>query len=398
MGPVICEIAGQTVVHDMKGAVSAPDWPPLTEGEMHTLADEFAALGRPLRLLWHSPRPFSAAALVQTAETTVFVKRHDSRVRDVASLLEEHRFISHLRAQGALVPAVLPSRRNGTAVRIDRWTYEVHELAPGVDAYREAHSWTPVRSLDQARSLGSALARMHVAAAGFDAPERRARPLLAGLDIVGSARPAQALEHYVMRRPAVASFLDSTNWRQRMLEAMEPTHALLRPLVASLDPMWVHNDWHASNMFWTDHSAQAQVSAAIDFGLCNRGVAVADLATALERNTIAWLELDLREQADAGSIGRAPLARALVQGYCAVRPLQPIERVALPLFLRLAHVEYALSEVDYFHGVVGNDANARLAYPQFLLGHIEWFGTHHGRQYLEALHGVLQEGDKRAAA
>jgi hypothetical protein len=125
---------------------------------------------------------------------------------------------------------------------------------------------------------------------------------------------------------------------------------------------------------------------------------VADLATALERNTIAWLELDLREQADAGSIGRAPLARALVQGYCAVRPLQPIERVALPLFLRLAHVEYALSEVDYFHGVVGNDANARLAYPQFLLGHIEWFGTHHGRQYLEALHGVLQEGDKRAAA
>jgi len=398
MKPMICDAGGQTLVHDMKGAVSAPDWPPLTEREMHALADEYVALDRPLRFLWHSPRPFSSAALVQTASATVFVKRHDVRVRDVANLLEEHRFIAHLRAQGASVPAVIPSRHSDTAVAIDRWTYEVHELASGVDAYREAHSWTPVRSLDHAWALGSALAQMHLAAGGFDAPARLARPLLAGLDIVGSAHLAQALEQFVMQRPAVAAFLGSTSWRDRILEALDPTHALLRPLLSLLDPLWVHNDWHASNMFWTDQSVHAQVSAIIDFGLCNRGVAVADLATALERNTIAWLELDWCKKEDADAIGRAPLAQALVRGYCTVRPLQPVEREALPLFLCLAHVEYALSEVQYFHGVVGSDANARLAYPEFLLGHIQWFGSRHGRQYIEALRDVLQGGGHRAAA
>lgn len=393
-----CRVVDKTAAHDMKGALTAPDWPPLTGSEMHALADVFAAFDRPRRLLWHSPRPFSAAALVQTASATVFVKRHDARVRNVASLLEEHRFIAHLRARGSLVPAVMPSRRNGTAVAIDRWTYEVHELAAGVDAYREAHSWTPVRSLGHARALGSALAHMHLAAGGFDAPARQPRPLLAGLDIVGSAHLATALEHFVTQRPAVAAFLGTSNWRDRVLEALEPIHALLRPMLSSLDPLWVHNDWHASNLFWTDQSAHAQVSAIIDFGLCNRGIAVADLATALERNTIAWLELDVCAQDAVAGIGRVPLMQALVQGYCAVRPLQSIEREALPLFLCLAHVEYALSEVEYFHGVVGNDANARLAYRDFLLGHIQWFRARGGRQYLEALRAALQGGNKRAAA
>lgn len=394
-----CNFAGETAVHGMKGTLSAPDWAPLTDDELRALADKFAVLVCPLRLLWRSPRPFSAAALVQTASGTVFfVKRHDSRVRDVSSLLEEHRFIAHLRAHGILVPGVIPSRCNDTAVAIDRWTYEVHELAPGVDAYRQAHSWTPVRSIGQARALGSALARMHLAAIGFDAPARLPRPLMAGLDIVGSVNLASALERFVMQRPAVAAFLGGANWRERVLEALDPTHALLRPLLSSLDPLWVHNDWHASNLFWTDQSANAQVSAIIDFGLCNRGVAMADLATALERNTIAWLEFDLPAQQDVGAIGRAPLAQALLQGYSTVRPLQPIEREALPLFLSLAHVEYALSEVEYFHEIVGNDANARLAYPDFLLGHVAWFDSHHGRQYVEALRSVLESGDGRAAA
>ena len=399
MRPTICNDAGEAAVHDMKGALSVPDWPALTDSEVHALADEFAALVHPLRLLWRSPRPFSAAALVQTGGGSVFfIKRHDSRVRDLAGLREEHRFIAHLRTRGAPVPAVIASHRNDTAVAIDRWSYEVHELAPGVDAYREAHSWTPVRSLGQARALGSALAQMHLAATDFDAPTRPPRPLMAGLEIVGSAQLSQALEHFVMRRPAVAAFLGQANWRDRVLEALEPTHALLRPLLSSLDPLWVHNDWHASNLFWTDESAHAQVSAIIDFGLCNRGVAVADLATALERNTIAWLELDLRAREDTGEIGRAPLAQALLHGYCAVRPLQPVEREALPLFLSLAHVEYAFSEVEYFHGIVGSDANARLAYPDFLLGHVEWFDSYHGRKYIEALRGALRSAGRLVAA
>ncbi len=126
--------------------------------------------------------------------------------------------------------------------------------------------------------------------------------------------------------------------------------------------------------------------AAIDFGLCNRGWAVADLATALERNTIAWLD-------PGDDRGRPALARALIAGYDAVRPLSPAERLALPLLMSLAHVEYALSEVDYFHGVLANDANAALAYPKFLVGHIDWFAGARGRDYLAALRATLAMSD-----
>jgi hypothetical protein len=140
------------------------------------------------------------------------------------------------------------------------------------------------------------------------------------------------------------------------------------------------------------------VRAIIDFGLCNRGCAVADLATALERNTIAWLELPPEAAAgtpaDGGAeasrdIGRLPLALALLEGYGSIRALTVAERHALPHLMALAHVEYALSEVDYFHGVVANDANARLACPGFLVGHVRWFEGRHGRDYLGALRSAV---------
>jgi len=119
---------------------------------------------------------------------------------------------------------------------------------------------------------------------------------------------------------------------------------------------------------------------------------VVDLATALERNTVAWLDLEEDPREAGGAIGRVVLAQAILDGYCAVRALHPAERQALPLLMPLAHVEYALSEVDYFHGVLANAHNARLAYPKFLLGHVRWFGGRHGRDYLAGLRRWLRSG------
>jgi len=384
--------AGEATVHGMQAEPAAPDWPRLGQGELDALARELPVLLGASRPLWHSPRPFSAAARVQTAHGEFFVKRHDARVRDVASLEEEHRFLGHLRAQALAVPRVVPGRSGATAIAMAGWTYEVHELAAGVDLYRDAHSWTPVRGAHHARALGRALAQLHLAAAGYQAPARLPRPLLASFDIVGAADLAASLDRFVNARPAVAAYLGASGWRDRMLGALGPAHARLRPLLPALAPCWVHNDWHASNVFWTDRSAQAQVQSVIDFGLSNLGVAVADLATALERNTIAWLELDEQAAAGAGAggVGSAPLAQALLDGYCGVRPLDSTERQALLPLLALAHVEYALSEVDYFHGVVGNAFNASLAYHKFLLGHVQWFAGRHGREYLAALRRWLR--------
>jgi Ser/Thr protein kinase RdoA (MazF antagonist) len=390
----------------MDGGLAAGDWPLISCAELERLARFAPALSTPLQVTWHSPRPFSAAALVRSVAGEVFVKRHDPRVRDVASLLEEHRYAAHLRANDLEVAQVLTLRDSEgvatTALAFDGWTYEVHAPAPGIDLYAQAHSWTPARCTGHAHALGRALAQLHLAAAGFSAPPRQRRPLLPSFEIVGATDLTAALDRFLQERPVVARFVGAPG-RAAILRALEPWHAALRPLLPALAPLWVHNDWHASNAFWSTTGEQAQVRCVLDFGLCNLGRAVVDLATALERNTIAWLELDRSGMPSTPSqggrripvrsdIGRLPLALALLEGYASLRPLTLAERCALPLVLPLAHVEYALSEVDYFCGVVGNAHNAALAYPGFLLGHVRWFEGSEGHDYLAGLRRVLDAG------
>jgi len=113
------------------------------------------------------------------------------------------------------------------------------------------------------------------------------------------------------------------------------------------------------------------VAAAFDFGLANRAFAVYDLAMALERSTIAWLDLAESGQAAAD----LDAIDALLDGYESVRPLSPAETAALAEVLPVVHVEYALSELEYFADVVDSAANADLAYEGYLLGHAGWFST-----------------------
>jgi Ser/Thr protein kinase RdoA (MazF antagonist) len=366
------------------------DWPPITTEELRRLARHAPCLGAAPSVLWRSPRPFSAAARVGGRDGEVFVKRHDARVRKASAVLEEHAFLAHLHTRGAAVPRVLPlvgaDGQPTTALELSGAVYELHSLAPGVDLYGDAHSWSPVRSVAHAAALGAALAALHRAAEGYTAPARAPRPLMGGFDVAGAADAAQGLDGYLARRPALAAYLDRppaaavgpVPGRAPIVQAIAPWLERLQPWRAQLPPLWVHNDLHASNAFWSEAGAAAQVRCVVDFGLCNLGCAMADLAIALERNTIAWLEA-------GGELGRPDLARALVRGYQAVRPLGAAERAALPLLLPLCQVEFALSELDYFVNVVQEWGNAALAHPAFLLGHIAWFGTANGRAYLDAL-------------
>src|SRR5439155_6570293 len=98
---------------------------------------------------------------------------------------------------------------------------------------------------------------------------------------------------------------------------------------------------------------------------------------ALERAVVSWL--DLPETGTA----TADLAAAafLLDGYQTVRPLTEAEAVTLPLLLPVVHVEYALSEADYFTSVAISAANADLAY-EYLIGHARWVGQPPGAPLL----------------
>src|ERR1700739_161381 len=103
---------------------------------------------------------------------------------------------------------------------------------------------------------------------------------------------------------------------------------------------------------WSDASVQAQTVAVIDFGLADRTTAVHDLAHAIDRSIVDWLGLGKHPRAPGGVGGHYDPLFALLDGYESVRPLARDEALALAPITALCHVEFALSETDYFLSVL----------------------------------------------
>jgi Ser/Thr protein kinase RdoA (MazF antagonist) len=418
------------LVHGMGKDLVVPDWSPLASAEVHLVLARYPQPGGDEMIIWRSPRPMSAAGLIRRGGVDLFVKRHHVRVRTPAQLAVEHAFIGHLRARGLAAPAVLRTADGATATQDGDFVYEVHEVAGGLDLYRDALSWTPYTSLGHAHSAGTALARLHQAAERFPLPARVPAVLTGGCEIIVSNDPPAEIKWLAGCRPGLAGYLDGRAWPDDLARHVLPAIRRAAPLLAGLPRQWGHGDWHPSNLTWSSDRADAVVAGVFDFGLANRTYAVHDLAMALERATVSWLDLtdpdltaaaltgadlagadltgaDLTEPdlgadlmgpartgADPAGPGAAGPGRAeadldaidaFLDGYEAVRPLTGAEAAALPEVFPVVHVEYALSEVEYFADVVSSPANADLAYDGYLLGHAAWFATPDGAAVLDHL-------------
>jgi Ser/Thr protein kinase RdoA (MazF antagonist) len=364
------------LVHGLAGDLVSPDWPPLTDEEARWIGERWA-LPWPAdpRVLWRSPRPLSAAGLVGAADAAVFVKRHDPRVRGQQSLALEHRFAQHLRDAGLEAPAVLSTPDGQTSLLRDATAvYEVHAVAPGVDLYRDAESWTGFRARDHARAAGALLAQLHLASIEIELAARPFGPIIDCDEIVAAADPLAALDALVGARPGLAAGLTPHRWRHEIGDALGPWLAETSRHVGRLPRAWTHGDWHPSNLTW---SADGAPVAVLDLGLSNRTTPVRDVAIAVERSCVSWLKP--APLADLGAVD------ALLGGYTAARPLSDAEWAALPELVATAHVEFALSEVEYYAGVLRSPERAEIAYRDYLIGHARWFATAAGRSLLDAL-------------
>jgi Ser/Thr protein kinase RdoA (MazF antagonist) len=383
-------MSATTKAHGLDGSLVEPDWRALNLVELRAILALFPDLGEPTQIISVSPRPFSAAAVVAASkndgtERLVFIKRLHRSVRDREGLLEEHRFLSHLLAHGAPVPRVLASAAGETAIETGEWAYEVHEISPGIDLYQDAISWTPFRCADHSYSAGAALARLHLAAQGFDAPPRKPRPLVASFSIFSGSDPAAEIKRYLAARPSLAGHKAVHDCAAQALELLAPFHAELLPHLATLAPLWTHNDLHASNLFWNDADPDASATAIIDFGLADRTNAVHDIAHAIERNMIEWLAL-VNDPAHPDNVPiHLDHLEALLAGYESIHPLSSDESRALAPMVALCHAEFALSEADYFLGVLRSEEKAQMAYDGWLVGHARWFRSAAGRKLLEFL-------------
>lgn len=357
----------------------AADWPPIVAADIAALRAQFPQLAMNAQPRWHSPRPLSAAALVDGVQGLLFLKRHHRSVRSAAVLEEEHRFIAHLAAAGLPVASVLAARSGHTAIEHGPWTYELHALAAGDDLYRDAASWTLLTDTGQARAAGAMLARLHRAAAGHHAPQRSTHLLVARDDLIRADDPVAALKADLGQRPGLARYLARIPWEAQLRRDVLPWHSGLAARLRDEPRLWAHNDWHVSNLLWQ----HGTVSSVLDFGLASPTSAVFDLATAIERNAVAWLELE--RGADAV---RIDVALALLDGYRQVLPLSSARVHLLADLLPIVHFDFALSEVEYFEGITGSTANADVAWQPFMLGHAAWFRTAPGQALLQALHAA----------
>jgi Ser/Thr protein kinase RdoA (MazF antagonist) len=369
--------------HGIDGTLVKPDWPPLTLDEVRPILARFPHDIAPTRILTVSPRPFSAASVVATRHGRVFVKRHARAIRDREGLLEEHRFLSHLIANGAAVPRVLANEDGETAIMIGEWTYEVHQAPLAVDLYREALSWTPFLNPSHAHAAGVALAQLHVASQGYLAPRRLGRPLVAGFTIFATDNPHAALSNYIADHPSLAAFPAAEQHAHEALALLEPFHQELRPYLRALPPLWTHNDLHASNILWTS-DADPRAAAIIDFGLADCTNVAHDLAQTIERNIVDWLALQPSSTATNPRVD-LPALHALLKGYESVRPLADAEAAAVAPMAALCHAEFALSEADYFLGVLHSEPKALIALNDYLVGHARWFRSEAGSALLAAI-------------
>ena len=354
----------------------AADWPPISTADLAWLRQRFPQLDADSQPHWHSPRPLSAAAIVNGTRGPVFIKRHHHSVRSAACLEEEHHFIVHLAAAGVPVVQVLAAADGRTAVEHGEWTFELHAVGVGEDLYRDAVSWSLLTDVAQAREAGRMLARLHCAAASYHAPQRSTHLLVARDDLIRADDPIAAIKAELPTRPGLARYLARIPWETQLRREVLPWHAGLAQRLRDEPRLWAHNDWHVSNLLWRD----GQVSTVLDFGLASPTSALFDLATAIERNAVAWLELERGLEAV-----RIDIALALLDGYREVQPLSAARVQLLADLLPMVHFDFALSEVEYFEGITGSTANADVAWQPFTLGHPAWFHSEAGQGLLQAL-------------
>ena len=293
-------------------------------------------------------------------------------------MAEEHRFLAHLQRRDLPVPAVIAGHDGLTVTTIGDWVYEVLEHVSGIDLYRDTLSWEPLEHTSHAHAAGRALAKLHEAASSYQAAQRQTHILVARSELIRAANPITTLQAQLPHRPALADYLKHRDWADELSAAMHPWHARAASRLASLPPLWTHGDWHASNLSWSLEGDRVEVRAVFDFGLSALNFALFDLATAIERNAIAWLELDY-------NAAKPDIARALIAGYREQIPLSTADIHLLAELLPLVHVDFALSEVGYYHAITCSKANADLAYDGFLLGHAAWFRSDAGQALLDTI-------------
>ncbi|MFT4021419.1 MAG: phosphotransferase [Acinetobacter sp.] len=374
--------------HGMGTAWEQKDWAHLSELDVQQLQQHFSDLQGHADIIWRSPRPFSSAALIQVNQHRYFVKRSHRSFRKAEDLIQEHQFIAHLAQKGLAVPKVLIANHGFSAIEIGEWSYEVHHQAQGVDIYADHQSWKPFFFKQHAHAAGQILAKMHLAALDYTAvPPRSAQYLVSNQQLLEYPNIVEAIVNRIEHSPALTAYFHDKSLDQNLLVQLQHFHQPIHARIVAQPKLWTHNDLHASNLLWSSDAETAQITAVIDFGLSDCNSIAYDIAVTIERNFIDWLQYYENKEITVDEQGLQAFILAYLSEY------KPVDALRLvPQLLPIVHVDFAISELEYFMGITHNVNHADAAYFDWLIGHTQWFVGEQGQAFLARLTAQIEQG------
>lgn len=243
--------------------------------------------------------------LVETTRRRFILTLYERRI-DTADLPFFLGLLDHLAAKGCAVPRTIHARGGARWLEVDGKAAALIEFMPGV--------WPTQPTPRQARAVGAAQARVHVAARDFDrvranrlAPSDNARTLAAC-----GEQALAAIDRELPRTIALAAET-ARDWPDQL------------PVSA------VHTDLFPDNVLMLGD----EVSGIIDFYFACTDAMAYDLAV----THAAW-------SFDESANYQAEIGRSLIEGYESVRQLEPHERSALPLLARGACLRFVASRAQ----------------------------------------------------
>ena len=244
--------------------------------------------------------------LLETTGGRFILTMYERRI-DIAQLPFFLGLLDHLAAAGCAVPATIHDRSGAALREVDGKAVALIEFLPGVSPNEP----TPA----QARAVGAALARVHLAAKDF-APQRAndlaPKDTSAILDKCGT----DAL----------------TSIGAALSEAAERAHRVAENWPDDLPRSIIHSDLFPDNVLMLGD----EVSGMIDFYFAAHDMMAYDLTV----THAAWC-FDKRGERFDEAVGKA-----LVEGYENIRPLEAAEREALPLLAEGACQRFVASRAE----------------------------------------------------
>ncbi len=296
-------------------------------------------LGAVRAVRWLALGAHGPTARVETEAGVYFAKRLNGATRPRASVAFTHRVTQAMHDAELRVPLPLVDGEGDDVLSFGDDSLVLYQRVPGVSIAEDD------LDADEAERVGQLLAQIHLASAGIaDERGRPAAGLRAGTRLLSSRHPGAAWHATVAAAPAAARWLEDCGLGPAIEGRLSAIGRRLAPESHFLPRGWTHGDLGPGNALIADDGA----AAAIDWDLCDADLLVFDLARTLDRCCVHWPARDPVEV-------RGEVARALLSGYEALRPLRDAERSQLvPLI--------AASRVDLDAGllalIAGHDADA----------------------------------------